>query len=514
MRQLQYTALAALLLLCLTCKQEETAPSTTTATTTAAVTPVQVITYVAPDPSVFQSSDTINGWINSNPINTAAIADHAWDLWAAITAPSGQTLNGTPLPVWETWYDTTEVYRLDLPDTGDVSPIAKKIASSKTANPKRRLHPPVQSLHHGSLGNVKARKTAASLPDIPPGVLGAALVTTFNRFTQEMYDHVGQNNYWQKSTLTSLNGSFSPNTNIADRVIQPFPNTSIMMKPVFIIISGTQPTMLPYWNGISDSTTTNQQNPNWFTWKQCVLVDPTGTAKNDQDRWCNQSPQPGICGDGGTDPPCGNTLMKAGTYQVVPVSANPSNSAFYAFQLTQAEVDDLALYKDEFFVAGGIQTPQIQAGDYAIFVATHMSSREINNWTWQTFWWQPNPSQLPSEPPNALTPPASIPKPWNQYAACTAYYMVTPATDPQGTPLRCYNPYLETDLVRLLNEPQTSTSTGVNSNCMSCHRASSFPQASANDTYASVFLLDPSDPIWFANNVKLDFAWSMNDFSH
>lgn len=516
MRKLQYSFFTVLLLAA--CQKEPAAP-TDTAATTATSPPsggAQVIQYVPPNPNVFLPTATIDGWVNSNPINDAAINEHAWALWGAITAPSGQSLNGTPLPVWETWYDTTEVYHIgtELASAANVSAVVKRQARLKNPNTKRRLHLLVQSLHHGALKNALGRTATASNP--PPGVRGAALVTTFNRFTQEMYDHVGKNNYWQASTLTNLNNSWPANTPIAQRAIQNFPNTSVMMKPVFIIVSGTEPTMLPYWNGITDATTADLKNPSWSTWKQCVLVDPTGTAKNDQDRWCNQSPQPGNCGDGNGDPPCGNTLMKAGTYQVVPVNADPSKSSFYAFQLTQADVDDLKAYADEFFVAGGIQTPQ--AGDYVVFVASHMSTREIDNWTWQTFWWQPNPSQLASEPPNALSPPPAIPKPWNMYAACTAYYMVVPANDPNGKQHRCYNPYLETDLTGLFDASQTQTYPGITSNCMSCHRASAWPQPQVSgnqqDVYATDFLLDPSDPKWFGTKTKLDFAWSMADFAH
>jgi hypothetical protein len=267
-----------------------------------------------------------------------------------------------------------------------------------------------------------------------------------------------------------------------------------MTKPVFWIIDGVKPTMVPYWNGLGATASTSSNNPSNDTWKQCVLADPTGQAKNDVDRVCNaRNP--------------GQTTMKAGTYQVVPVSARPSQSAFYAFQLTQEEVDDLMQYADEL---GNSNESMPDVGDYALLVATHVSTREIDNWTWQTFWWQPDATKLAADPPTAISPPGDIPKPWNQYAGCTAYYMVTPPGSSNGKGRLCYNPYLETDLTGLKGRDKTGSGYGVQSNCMTCHRAAAWP----GNQYAIAFQLDANDRIWFGTNTKLDFAWSMQSFAH
>ena len=269
-----------------------------------------------------------------------------------------------------------------------------------------------------------------------------------------------------------------------------------MTKPVFWIVSGTQPTMVPYWNGLSGNVSTSSTNPSNTTWKQCVLADPTGQAKNDIDRVCNQG-----------NP--GQTTMKAGTYQVVKVSAKPADSDFYAFQLTQSEVDDLKQFADE-LGNSNIDVSKVAVGDYSLLVAMHVSTREIDNWTWQSFWWQPNPAQLAPDPPTAMSPPSSIPKPWNQYAGCTAYYMVNPPNAPDGQGRLCYNPYLETDLTQLRGPDKTGNGYGVQSNCMTCHRAAAW----SDNQYAIAFQLDPSDKLWFGNNTKVDFAWSMQTFAH
>src|SRR5688572_8102510 len=83
-----------------------TETTATTATAPQAAAPQQQeIRYTPINQSVFVPTATINGWINANPPNDTAIDDHCWDLWLAINADSGQSYNGTPLPVWETWYD-------------------------------------------------------------------------------------------------------------------------------------------------------------------------------------------------------------------------------------------------------------------------------------------------------------------------------------------------------------------------------------------------------------------------
>jgi hypothetical protein len=465
-------------------------PTTSSAPTSAQAQ--QTIQYVAIDPSVFVPQATIDGWVAANPPNSAAMAEHAWALWTAMNAPSGQSINGAPLPVWETWYDSTEVYAAGAgsgpqPGTTDVALTRASRARKGSSHPKRRFHFPHQFSKEGHGRGLRAAAPAGS----GPGVL-----VSFNRFTQEMKDHVAKNQYYSSNVLTELNNQWPSGTPLQNRIVQPFPNTSIMLKPVFWVVSGSQPTPVPYWNGTATTATSDPVNPSPNTWKQCVLADPTGTAKNDQPIQCN-----------------GSTLA-AGSYQVVPVNADPSKSSFYAVAITQAEIDDLKeMNQNDVLGNSNVSgVDQLKPGDLALFVATHVSTREIDNWTWQTFFWQPNPASLPSEPPNALAAPPSIPGPWNQYAACTAYMMVVPANDPNGQPLRCYNPYLETDLTGLFDEPKTSKATGVSSNCMTCHRAAAWPGNTAD--YAQAFNLDPADPKWFTGNTKTDFAWSMVDFAH
>ena len=55
----------------------------------------------------------------------------------------------------------------------------------------------------------------------------------------------------------------------------------------------------------------------------------------------------------------------------------------------------------------------VSAGDIAILVGMHVTTREATRWTWQTFWWSANPGQpyLPSSSTIAATAICQRPRP-------------------------------------------------------------------------------------------------------
>jgi hypothetical protein len=81
---------------------------------------------------------------------------------------------------------------------------------------------------------------------------------------------------------------------------------------------------------------------------------------------------------------------------------------------------------------------------------------------------------------------------------CTAYAMVKPEGDPDGTPIVCFNPYLETGLAGI---------DGVQSNCMTCHQLAAWPNFSTS--YQASGLVLPDDAAIFGQSLKLDFLWSI-----
>jgi hypothetical protein len=133
----------------------------------------------------------------------------------------------------------------------------------------------------------------------------------------------------------------------------------------------------------------------------------------------------------------------------------------------------------------------------------HVTTKEDDNWTWQTFWWNHN-QPFPYGPP-----PANVQAPFNNYAMCTGDSMTTnPPNNAQGTNVLCYNPYLETGLPGV---------NGVESNCMTCHLTASYgnnnnnpngypPFTTGTTSYISVN--NPQDDlIYFDCQTTTDFSW-------
>lgn len=92
----------------------------------------------------------------------------------------------------------------------------------------------------------------------------------------------------------------------------------------------------------------------------------------------------------------------------------------------------------------------VKAGDYAILIGMHVTSREVTRWTWQTFWWSANADTpyLPSSEAIATARPDTLDRAAKHYAMALTYSMVVP-TQPiiggssVGTSVIRYNLHLE-----------------------------------------------------------------------
>lgn len=433
---------------------------------------------ITPQPLAFAAfpvdSNTINSWINNSAgPDSAAIRAHAWALWAGLTAMTDQTANGAPLPVYETWYSRYEVYGEDAP---------QKLGGGQARDEGTRdFHRPRQ------FGGVSVH--ASRLAAVNDTVGGAdERVIAGVKYNTAAAQHVWNNNYFQESVLTRLNAGFPDTLPIASRNIQPFPDSAMALKPTYWLVNSTGITVMPYWAGPNAST--NPQHPSPQTWNQFVGIDPTGQNVGKQVYFIYQG-----------------QLRRA---QVVGLDR------FYSFVLDQDEVNAIQDTTDQAmdvivsgdtgqtqslpFTPSGALNPTaatVEPGDYAVLVGMHVTSKEIGNWTWQTFWWTPGPSQDPL----ASDAPSSVKAPFNNYAMKTAYYMTVPNGPAAGENEVTFNPYLETDL----------PGPGVQSNCMSCHRTATWPGASttSGDYPAYYGLVNPGDSTIFAKQLKLDFLWSI-----
>lgn len=411
-------------------------------------------------PSFPVPSPTIDGWVNSN--DQTSIRSHAWDLWAGITSitPASQGW-----PVWETWYTDTEV--ANGPPTLAVNAKFRVLRSSG-----RATHPFVKlrQFDHQKRRNLFATPLAAAIQT-------GEQVVGFNKFNADYAQFVWTNNYYKPTVLWNIDKAWTQSTPVADRIIKPFPAPAIGLKPVFQVVRGPNNlngiTVLPYWLGDLTSGpthSTDPANPTSNTWTQCVVVN-TGTGTPPPNLKCqfdNKTAPTGVVG----------------------------LSQFYNFKLSAAEAVSICK-------AQPLPTPcNVKAGDYAVLVAMHMTTKEDDNWTWQTFWWNYNQS-FPYG-----GPPPSIKAPFNNYAMCTAYSMtVNPVNSPTGTNVLCYNPYLETGL---------SGVDGIQSNCMSCHGVASYGNNTNNPGYPPVFndpnayisVTVPADDTTYYNcQTTTDFSW-------
>ncbi|MEQ8584313.1 MAG: hypothetical protein RIC30_01295 [Marinoscillum sp.] len=399
------------------------------------------------------------------------IRAHAWDLWGSMTSPGPQGL-----PVWETWYSGYEVFTL-----------AGK-QEVKARNIIRDFQSPKQ-FHH--FENVTDGVIPQNLPE---------QITSFNRYTKSVADFIVSSGLNRAQVLDSINDSFDrAGTPISLRQIQTTQDSidtrAIVLKPVFQFIDGFRPTVIPFWNGISPKTTTDLKNPEPHTWRQGVIVDPTRTLKPGDSALMSVNNEP------------------ARWLQVVGLED------FYAIKLTEEDVkefsDFAATSGDD--VGKGNMTDSIsiyqnvKEGNYALLMAVHVTSKEINNWTWQTFWWSP----YNNHPFFGADRPTSILAPWDNYNMRTAYWMVTPAGSAEGEPFVSFNPYLETNLfgkvpVKTKTGVLDSISwTGVNSNCMTCHRlAARAPGTFNTPAYQPDGFIGIGDSV-FAGMTKVDFLWSV-----
>jgi hypothetical protein len=433
------------------------------------VDPPPVGTYPSPP-------GRVEGWIAKQQVDS--IRAHGWDVWASITSPSGQGR----LPVWETWYSGHEVYEME-----------PSLAASAGRKAVRDFERPQQFHHVARMGHLRAGH-------IP--IDRAEAITSFNRYTRTLAEYVWNHHYNDAAVLNRINAHFdSANTPIAERQISLSRDSvdagEIALKPVFQFISGDSASAVPYWAGDHAAVSTDSANPTPDSWKQGVVVDPTGKLRPGTKVWMSVNGQP------------------ADSLVVVPLAT------FYHIRLTAA---DSANYS-EFAETSGDDVGQgnrgdsasvaamVRPGNVALLVAMHVTTKEISNWTWQTFWWSPDAGDTTK----AVGRPASVRGVWRNYLMNVAYSMVNPPTDPNGAPNISYNPYLETNLSGsyINDQGQTVNWTGVTTNCMTCHRMATWGhlnpgpnQFPTGADYRNNGLVQPGDSA-FATYTKLDFLWSV-----
>ncbi|MFA6266449.1 MAG: hypothetical protein WC670_12160 [Pseudolabrys sp.] len=395
----------------------------------------------------------IDGWIAAD--NQAAIRDHAWQLWAAINTPS----KSGDWPIWETWYSDAEL------NAGPPSASPARVFISRfQGRPVRTFELPRQFTH---TPDQRSRFAAPLAADARRG----DQVLANEKFDPSYASHVWQNNLQKPGALWTVQNAWPAGTPVPDRKIVNFPPEAVGLKPIFEVVRGPNNqggvTLLNYWLGdlvTGPGNSTDPQVPWRTTWKQCVVVN-TGTAA----------------------PPAGLTCPNGGA-----PSGTVSQRDFYSFTLGDIEVASICALQNA-------NPCTVAAGDYAVLVSMHITTRENDNWTWQTLWWNYG-QPFPYGPP-----PASVPAPYNHYAMCTAYSMtVNPPNNAGGKNTLCYNPYLE-----------PAVPDGIHSNCLTCHGNASIGNNPNNPGYPTSYsptaYISPTVPAdvvkYFGCQTTTDTSW-------
>jgi len=418
-----------------------------------------------------ESEATLTSWISTmsrGPVADAAAATekiqlHGWGLWTALTAETNQLVGGQRLRVFETWL---------TPDD---------LTSASPARERAALRQVVQ---------LRTRAEEIERPELLADDQPSARVLGFTKFDPTAAGHVASQ---ELLNLTSLNTLLQGGA----QGIPPFPAASLAVKPLFQVITAASLVegryyALKVWPGPPD--TPRAWGPT--QWPGCVWLDLLGGGN----------------GRGAMDEATatdGSTRTDDTTYPLADI---------IHYRLSAADA-----------IAVNAEKPgtNAAAGDTAIMVAMHVSSRETARWTWQTFWWSPTPEDphAPSSPAIAAQRPAQLRGAARNYAMALAYTMLAPdqpyvGGENSGAAVYAYNPWIEArftpaDLPDSLSGAApdgrpAANNYGVQSNCMSCHaRATYNPQKlTTAPRFSGARYVDLIDP-QFVGTLQVDFLWSV-----
>jgi hypothetical protein len=371
---------------------------------------------------------------------------HAWNVFAGMTRP---TLNGELL-VFETWFSEKETFQMSTAFTA-----ARTQSSVRTFSVPRQFSP-------------LRRRAGMAAPQ--PG--SAALSTVLYNFAA--YDHIRSNRLHIPSVLQDLVKNGAPDLKIPqNRTVPPFPASSIVLKTVWWPVAKDRVSAMPVWDPDANPAIPTG-NPK-EGWARFVGIDATRTS-------IPSGETADITYDG---------QVKRGSHIVGMLGS------FHSIQLTAemaAGVNSDGLLRK---VAEDSFGRPVAAGDFAVLVATHLTTKEIDDWVWATFWWH----DRPQEGPYAANRVGTLEGVWKNYLMDVAYDLNLPS-ERDGSPRVTFNPYLE---ARLQNDGHGG---GVVSNCMNCHNRAS----TGADDFTPIYRGNPDfsgDTAYAPGSLRTDFLWSI-----
>ncbi|HET8810567.1 MAG TPA: hypothetical protein VFM65_09940 [Flavobacteriaceae bacterium] len=407
-----------------------------------------------------EDSTTIYSWLDKR--DTLSITKHAWGIWAGLTAKTNQVYQKDTLLVFETWMGVEKLAELSAEGNQEGGCDPKKTERTDLQVPNQFFHAQLFARNAVVDSTFQLFETVSYNP-------GAACFATKNLiFNQSVL-----NKYYTKGGIGK---------------IPDFPANGITIKPTYYAGKPNSDGLIriPTWPG-------NPNPPKAFgasTWQTYVYVD----VNNSQPK--NKKLVP-VTGKNPSDE------------QIAQATCNLNDFIHYTLDKEDA------MYLNQHQDKG--HTKAFVAGDLVLLAAMHVATKEISNWTWQTFFWsyrQDNPS-FPSSKFAAQLRPTQLQGAASHYAVSTAYAMVWPnqpingGTNENVEPIIAFNPYLEAgfgpEVFQFKNKMDPQYQYGVQTNCMSCHALAT---AKGNIGYSTDQYISMNDTI-FVNQVQLDFAWSI-----
>jgi len=405
---------------------------------------------------------TIDNWVYADPMMHDSMYYHSWGIWMGLTMQSGESLDGDPLRVFETWLDKGSIKELIQKQM-----VNEKFKAIHVQRGRGELNIPRQHQHFGN--------------DIP---FDDARVVEFVKYSPEAVQYAVENKLFLGSTYRKyLQEGYEDLTG--------FPNTAITIKPVWYSLSESRKVAdnlyeVDVWPGPNQDSIDAGKGFSPSSWNNVVFVNTAdNTVGNGQDTF---------------------TLKD-----------------FIHFKLDSIQAAGLREATKESPDASS----DAKAGDYALLVGMHTTSKETKRWVWQSFWWSQTPDNpnFPSLQAIADARPGKLKNSDDaaaHYAMTVAYSAVEPAQpinggESVGKSLYAYNPYLEAPFSKEVFAKPVMVGSQVNevgmqSNCISCHMMANYgghtvdglPSYIPNAYY-------PLDAKFFKGNLKLDFAWSLSD---
>ncbi len=235
----------------------------------------------------------------------------------------------------------------------------------------------------------------------------------------------------------------------AIQAVPEFPRSAVALKLVWYPVHRDRSTTLPIWDG--DPVNPDARGNPDRTWRRAITIEP----------------------------PAG------GGRESAPAPAGPPAVPLEAFLYRTLDGDA------ELAAARAVaHDPSLARGDHVVLLGMHVTTKEIPDWVWATYWWH----DRPDEGRFADGRPAGLEGAARHYLMDVAYSAQTPR-EPDGSPHACMNPWLEARFPG-----------GLSSNCLTCHQRAAY---GASDYLPVTHQPLAAGDAYFTGKTTTDFLWTL-----